>query len=258
MDTIQLREQEFHDQAYAKDVRRSLSKYYRVGKISRDSYLKEILDQCNDKSILEYGCGSDGGDSFTLARGGATVIGIDISPVAVTEAQSLSRQKALEDKTSFLVSDAENLDFPDGHFDMVVGSGILHHLDIQKSIREISRVLKPDGKAVFLEPLAHNPVIRLYRLLTPSLRTQDEHPLARNDLAYIRQSFTEVHLSFFSMLSLFNCLFSSYSFFEKSLSIFNAIDRFLFRYVPFTRFMAWQVLIVASKNPITSREEQAE
>src|SRR5208283_2307916 len=180
MNTRQVREQEFHDQAFAQDVRRSIYKYYRVGKLARDCYLDEILNRCDGKLALEYGCGSDGSDSFTLARRGARVIGVDISPVAISESQFLAKEKGLEDKVSFLVCDAEKLDFEDGHFDIVVGSGILHHLDLKKSLHEIWRVLRPGGKAVFIEPLAHNPVIRLYRLITPSLRTRDEHPLVRD------------------------------------------------------------------------------
>jgi SAM-dependent methyltransferase len=72
----------------------------------------------------------------------------------------------------FLVMDAESLGFDEGSFDVVVGSGILHHLALRQS-----RVLRPDGCAVFVDPLGHNIFIRLYRKLTPSMRTADEHPL---------------------------------------------------------------------------------
>src|SRR3546814_4334755 len=44
-----------------------------------------------------------------------------------------------------------------------------------------SRVLRPGGRAVFIEPLGLNPAIELYRRFTPSARTPDEHPLLRRD-----------------------------------------------------------------------------
>ena len=48
-------------------------------------------------------------------------------------------------------------------------------------MREIRRVLRPGGRGVFLEPLWHNPLLRLGRRLTPSARTPDEHPLTEQD-----------------------------------------------------------------------------
>ena len=77
-----------------------------------------------------------------------------------------ARKKAEHDTVtgvSFLVMDAESMKFEDKTFDVVYGSGILHHLNIDKAYRELARVLKPDGVAIFIEPLGHNPLINLYR-----------------------------------------------------------------------------------------------
>src|SRR3546814_1101008 len=76
---------------------------------------------------------------------------------------------------------AEAMTFPDDSFDLVFGSGIIHHLDIDRAFGEIARVLRPGGRAVFIEPLGLNPAIELYRRFTPSARTPDEHPLLRRD-----------------------------------------------------------------------------
>ena len=52
---------------------------------------------------------------------------------------------------------------------------------------EIKRVLRPEGCAVFLEPLADNPLLRFFRFLTPNARTPDERPLTKKNLEAITQ-----------------------------------------------------------------------
>jgi len=238
-------EQEFHDRSFALNTRASLYSIYSVMKNGRATYLEEILSGCDGKVVLEYGCGSDGGDSFAIARKGGRVVGIDISPVAVSMAQRLAEEKNLAGRVRFAVNDAEKLDFPDGSFDMVVGSGILHHLELARSFAEIRRVLKPGGRAVFLEPLAYNPAIALYRLFTPSMRTSDEHPLNRRDIKIARRSLGQVRLRFYCMVSLVNVFLISSPALEKTLRVTDRIDEVLFKWVPPLRWLAWQALIVA-------------
>lgn len=86
------------------------------------------------------------------------------------------------DDCHYLEMDAEHLDFDDRSFDLVFGSGILHHLDLEVALAEVSRVLTDGGSAVFFEPMGHDPAINLYRRLTPAMRTPDEHPLRVEDL----------------------------------------------------------------------------
>jgi len=97
---------------------------------------------------------------------------------------------------------AEALDLPDGTFDRVLGHGILHHLDLSRALAEVRRVLKPTGRAVFVEPLGTNPLINLYRRLTPESRTVDERPLTRGDLALVRRTFPDATYRYFELTSL--------------------------------------------------------
>ncbi len=85
--------------------------------------------------------------------------------------------------------DAHHLEFPDNTFDIVFGTGILHHLDFETALREIFRVLKKDGEMVFLEPLGRNPVGKLVRRLTPDARTRDEKPLDKQHFRILERYF---------------------------------------------------------------------
>jgi len=51
----------------------------------------------------------------------------------------------------------------DAVFDSVVGSSILHHLEIEEALREIYRVLKPGGTIWFTEPNMLNPQIAIQK-----------------------------------------------------------------------------------------------
>jgi SAM-dependent methyltransferase len=87
-----------------------------------------------------------------------------------------------------VAGDAHHTPYPDAAFDLVIGDGILHHLDLDVALGEVHRVLKPGGRAVFREPRLDNPLLKLFRRLTPSARTEDERPLDAADLRRIADS----------------------------------------------------------------------
>lgn len=142
----------------------------------------DILKDVDGKNVLDYGCGK-GDYAVKLLDMGARVEGIDIAQTYIDECSRLARDGCYDPaRYCFQVMDAHTLDFPDDHFDVVIGNGILHHLDFEVALREIHRVLKPGGRAIFQEPIAGNPLLRLFRLLTPKARTDDERPFTRADL----------------------------------------------------------------------------
>lgn len=101
------------------------------------------------ENVLEIGSAA-GVDSFELAKSSESVIGIDIVPDAVELALDNREEQAQEikDKVKFEEGDAESLQFEDGAFDLVYSLSVLHTTDIDKSIREIDRVLAEGGHAV--------------------------------------------------------------------------------------------------------------
>jgi SAM-dependent methyltransferase len=96
-------------------------------------------------------------------------------------------------KPQFYLMDAHSLEFEDESFDFVYGCAILHHLDYNRALDEICRVLKPGGKILFAEPLGINPVGKLVRAMTPFARTEDEKPLMFKELAELEERFDTRH-----------------------------------------------------------------
>jgi SAM-dependent methyltransferase len=241
----QEREQEFHDRIYAMGdhVRGPAAKFYTAAGGAYDFYEQQLRRIAPGHRVLEYGCGP-GSYSFFLARGGAGVTGVDISPVAIERARETARREGIDGRAEFAVMDCENLDFEDRSFDAVCGEGIIHHVDVRKSYGEISRVLKEDGTAIFLEPLGHNPLINAYRRRTPELRTPDEHPLRIADLELANQFFESVDARFFNLLSLAAVPLRNSRWFPPVATRLHALDRRLFDRVPWLRRHAWMVALV--------------
>lgn len=174
------------DQAYSR-VRGWITRA--IGEFNREDEMHRYYDP-RGKRVLDYGCG-EGRLSFSLAEDGArTVTGFDISEVRVKKAREEAQLRHLRPRMGFLVADAHRMGLRDEMFDLIVGQKILHHLDLEAALRELRRVLRLGGSAVFVEPLWHNPLLRLGRALTPSARTPDEHPLSASDWDLCAQVFS--------------------------------------------------------------------
>lgn len=243
MDVRLEREREFHDRAFAENVRASAGRFYAVTEAMFRWYEQRLSQLAPGARALEYGCGP-GSRAFHLARAGAEVVGIDISPVAIEQATQRGRDEGLADRLQFRVMDAEHLELPDRSFDIVCGSGILHHLDLAHAYGEIARVLRPSGVGVFTEPLGHNPAINAYRNRTPELRTVDEHPLLMSDLDLAGQCFEGLETRFFTLCALAAIPLRDRRGFTRTLATLDALDRLLFRTFPPLRRQAWMVGMV--------------
>jgi len=238
-------EKVFHNKRFSDEVdpRERVSKYYEIARSSRCCYKGLSQSKLKNQRVLEYGCGT-GSMAFLLAEQGATVTGVDISDAAVIAATKMITPKHVG--LNFRVMNAEQLDFPDNSFDVVCGSGILHHLDLKIAYPELARVLTSSGSAIFFEPLGHNPFINLYRRLTPALRTEDEHPLLMKDLNMANSFFDQVEIRFFHLTTLLATPFRKQPVFSKILACFEFVDKLLFAVFPFLRRYAWIVVITLS------------
>lgn len=136
------------------------------------------------KFILDYGCGRGEMAMKYLRNGADKVAAIDISEVYVADLQQQAAAAGFApERCDFRAMDAHRLDFPDQVFDLVVGYGILHHLDATIALSEIHRVLKPNGRVLLQEPLADNPLLKIFRKSTPAARTEDEAPFTAEQVS---------------------------------------------------------------------------
>lgn len=107
-----------------------------------------------DKDVLDLGCNNGYGTALIAAAGGRAV-GLDVSSMAIDDA----RQRFGDRVRGFYRFDGGVLPFADHSFDMVVSFQVIEHIsEPQTYLREIARVLRPNGVALLTTP---NAAIRL-------------------------------------------------------------------------------------------------
>ena len=105
-------------------------------------------------TVLELGCGT-GYFTRELARCGADVVAVDVSP----ELLEMARANCSAPNVRYEIQNACELSYRGDAFDSIVGSSVLHHLEIEEALRQIHRVLRPGGTMFFTEPNMLNPQI---------------------------------------------------------------------------------------------------
>jgi SAM-dependent methyltransferase len=157
------------------------------------------------KCVLVPGCGF-GEDAIRLSRLGAHVYGFDLSPEIVAIAKQRAATFAGEDVV-LDVMPSETMTYPANFFDAVVFVDILHHVDIERTMAEVRRVMKPGGMIIGDELYTHSALqwVRESRLVSKVLYprmqrfiygtdkpyiTEDEHKIDNLELAIVKASMT--------------------------------------------------------------------
>ena len=78
-----------------------LERYRRPGKLYPKEYSFRLLDDLRDKTILDVGCG-EGEDGMILAKLGARVTGLDVSPAAIELARQRAAVNGVSERTWFV------------------------------------------------------------------------------------------------------------------------------------------------------------
>src|SRR6185436_11614825 len=140
------------------------------------------------RTILEIGCGT-GMFTERFAATGARILAVDISPDLLAKARE---RKLPAERVRFEQRPFEDLQLSDpgiqawagDGFDAIIGSSVLHHLDIPRAIVTCKRLLAASGRIGFAEPNLLNPQVwmeRNFRSWFPYV-SPDETAIVRWDL----------------------------------------------------------------------------
>ena len=123
-------------------------KYYSIVRLSEAFKLRFIDERARENvKFLDFACGNGENGLYAASRG-STVIGIDISPEGIENANENAKSMSLSNQCTFQVMDGENMNFESGYFDYAVEYGALHHVDLPCALKELARVLKSDGEMI--------------------------------------------------------------------------------------------------------------
>lgn len=263
---IQDREREFHDTWAAgidpADVR--VHESFSAVTSPEPQWILAQFGSLKGKKVLELGAGA-GEASVFFALQGADVTATDLSPGMLEVVRRVAALHGVEVKTA--VASADDLSqFRTESFDIVYAANLLHHVDIEKTLDAVKTVLKPGGVAGFWDPVAHNPVINVYRKMAMEVRTEDENPIRRSQMRYFTDRFSDVRKEFFWLTTLL--IFLKFylvdrvhpnedRYWKRILREEQALrpiyrplawlDRLLLRMVPLLGWWSWNIAVVVRK-----------
>jgi len=213
---------------------------------------RHILPKMGDlrgKKVLELGCGP-GGTAVIFAQRGAEVLAMDISQDQVEKTIQMARSYNVGDRVRVAVMGAENLACRSETFDFVFSKSVLVLTDHEAVAAESARVLKPNGKAIFLENLKHHPLVYLYRRFFVPYASNVRY-ISQGDIERIGGYFSvldhrEFHL--LAMCSLFwDKVIKSPRMYRWTLNTLMSIDERLLAVAPFLRRICWITAMICHK-----------
>ena len=221
------------------------------------------LGSLKNKKILELGCGT-GEASVFFSKRRAKVVATDVSAGMLKVAKKLSQKNQVYIKLK--QCSAYKTPFSDESFDIIYAANLLHHVDVERVLREVQRILKKGGIFISWDPLAHNPIINIYRRIAINVRTEGEHPLKMSEIRLFRKYFSKVEYKTTWLITLI--IFLKFFFIdridpnrerywkkilidhkklEKTYLNLEKIDKFLLKNFPFLERYCWNIIVFAYK-----------
>jgi ubiquinone/menaquinone biosynthesis C-methylase UbiE len=142
--------------------------------------LRELAASLNKPKVLDLGCGA-GHASFAVAPVAGSVTAFDLSPEMLAVVSGAAQQRALHNVVTEQ-GNVASLPFVDAAFDMVVTRFSAHHWrDVPAALREVKRVLDPDGLLIVIDITApevplHDTTLQAVELLRDSSHVRDYRP----------------------------------------------------------------------------------
>ncbi|GIO53815.1 class I SAM-dependent methyltransferase [Paenibacillus cineris] len=107
---------------------------------------KALLPDLQGKSVLDLGCGFGWHCRYAREQHAAEVVGVDISAKMLESAREQTDDPAI----TYLQAPIEDIDFPDGHFDVVLSSLAFHYVQSFDAVcQKVHSCLKQGGTFVF-------------------------------------------------------------------------------------------------------------
>lgn len=119
--------------------------FFSIGGVTSMHELAKDAKLDSNKKVLIVGCGTGYSACLFAKEYGCQVTGIDIAEVSIEEAKERAKKMKCEDKTTFLVENANDMSFEDNTFDVIITMMVSMFLEKEIAYREMFRVLKPGG-----------------------------------------------------------------------------------------------------------------
>jgi SAM-dependent methyltransferase len=140
-------------------------------------YAFHLLGDASGQRVLDLGCG-DGGCTALVASHGGRVAALDISMDLLAMATRRMFLDGYGEAVTPLCGSAHAVPLASESVDIVFGMALLHHVDLGLVAKEVHRVLRRGGRAIFTEPIRNSKVLAAVRGLIP-YRQPDVSPFER-------------------------------------------------------------------------------